>query len=69
VVVRVLSYQVEALVRRKQLRVVLERYEPPPIPIHIVQLPGAQIRAASAFADLAAQRLRARFGARNTNQS
>ena len=36
----------------------------PPAPIHIVQLPGAQVRAATAFADLAVERLRARFGVR-----
>ena len=42
--------------------IVLADHEPPPAPIHIVQLPGAQVRAASAFADLAVERLRARFG-------
>jgi DNA-binding transcriptional LysR family regulator len=61
--VRVLSYQVAPLVRRKRLRLVLERHEPPPAPIHVVQLPGAPVRAASAFADLCAQRLRALFAA------
>jgi DNA-binding transcriptional LysR family regulator len=59
---RVLSYQVEPLVARRRLRVVLARHELPPVPVHIVQLPGAQVRAAMVFADLAAQRLRARFG-------
>jgi DNA-binding transcriptional LysR family regulator len=58
---RVLSYQVEDLVARQRLRIVLADHEPPPAPIHIVQLPGAQVRAASAFADLAVERLRARF--------
>ena len=33
---RFLSYQVEALVAQKQLRIVLKNFEPPPIPIHIV---------------------------------
>lgn len=33
---RFLSYQVEALVARRRLRVVLARFEPPPIPIHIL---------------------------------
>jgi DNA-binding transcriptional LysR family regulator len=58
---RVLSYQVADLVARQRLRIVLADHEPPPAPIHIVQLPGAQVRAASAFADLAVERLRARF--------
>lgn len=33
---RFLSYQVEALVAAKQLRIVLRRFEPPPIPIHVI---------------------------------
>jgi DNA-binding transcriptional LysR family regulator len=33
---RFLSYQVESLVAAKRLRIVLEGFEPPPIPIHIV---------------------------------
>ncbi len=33
---RFLSYQVESLVKAKKLRVVLEEFEPPPIPIHVV---------------------------------
>jgi DNA-binding transcriptional LysR family regulator len=33
---RFLSYQVESLVQQKKLRVVLEEFEPPPIPIHVV---------------------------------
>jgi DNA-binding transcriptional LysR family regulator len=33
---RFLSYQVEALVQQKKLRVVLDEFEPPPIPIHVV---------------------------------
>jgi DNA-binding transcriptional LysR family regulator len=60
--VRVLSYQVDHLLARKQLRVVLAPHEPPPSPIHLVQLPGVQVPAASAFAELAAGRLRRRFG-------
>jgi DNA-binding transcriptional LysR family regulator len=62
--VRLLSYQVDELVTRKKLRVVLAGHEPAPVPVHVVQLPGAQVRAASAFADLAAERLRRRFAAR-----
>jgi DNA-binding transcriptional LysR family regulator len=59
--VRVLSYQVAELVARKRLRVLLEAHEPPPLPIHIVQLPGAGVPAATAFADLAVAHLRARL--------
>jgi len=33
---RFLSYQIEALVEEKKLRVVLSNFEPPPIPIHVV---------------------------------
>ncbi|MEM9457035.1 MAG: LysR family transcriptional regulator [Myxococcota bacterium] len=33
---RFLSYQVEALVAAKRLRIVLRRFEPPPIPIHVI---------------------------------
>jgi len=33
---RFLSYQVEALVAAKRLRIVLRDFEPPPIPIHVV---------------------------------
>ncbi len=33
---RFLSYQVESLVAKRRLRIVLRRFEPPPIPIHVV---------------------------------
>jgi DNA-binding transcriptional LysR family regulator len=33
---RFLSYQVESFVAEKRLRIVLEEFEPPPIPIHVV---------------------------------
>jgi DNA-binding transcriptional LysR family regulator len=62
--VRVLSYQVERPLAEKKLRLVLEAFAPPPVPIHIVQLPGVPNRLASAFGDLAADRLRARLRAR-----
>lgn len=63
-VVRVLSYQVEALVEEKRLRVILPDHEASPIPVQLVQLPGAQPRAATAFADLAVTRLQARLAGR-----
>jgi DNA-binding transcriptional LysR family regulator len=60
--VRVFAYQIDHLVAQKQLRIVLESFEPEPIPIQLVQLPGVQVRAATKFAELAASRLTARFG-------
>jgi DNA-binding transcriptional LysR family regulator len=57
-VTRVLSYQVEHLLAAKQLRVVLAGFEPAPLPVHLVYLPGLQSRVAAAFVALAAQRLR-----------
>lgn len=58
--VRVLSYQVDELVAAGRLHVVLARFEPPPSPIHIVRLPGVQVRAAVAFLDEATTALRRR---------
>jgi DNA-binding transcriptional LysR family regulator len=60
-IVRVLSYQIARQVTEKKLRVFLESFEPPPLPIHLVQLPGVQNRAASAFVDYFAARLRSRL--------
>jgi DNA-binding transcriptional LysR family regulator len=57
-VVRVLSYQVAPLVAAGQLRVVLDRHEPRPLPVHLVYPPGPQSHTASAFLDLATGRLR-----------
>ena len=59
--VRVLSYQVDRLVREKKLRIVLAEHEGAPVPVHVVHLPGVQSRAASAFVELASERLRARL--------
>lgn len=56
---RVLSYQVADEIRRGRLTVVLEKYEPPPIPIHLVHLEGRRANArVRAFVDFAAKRLR-----------
>jgi DNA-binding transcriptional LysR family regulator len=63
-VTRLLSYQIDAPRRAGELVVVLEAFEPPPIPIHLVF--GAQQRVAlklRAFLDYAAPRLRDRLGA------
>jgi DNA-binding transcriptional LysR family regulator len=63
-IVRVLSYQVERPVREKTLRLVLEAFAPPPVPIHLLQPAGVPNRLAAAFADFAAAALRVRLGAR-----
>jgi len=57
---RVLSYMVAPAVRGGQLRVVLDQYEPPSIPIHLVHAEGRHANAKiRAFVDFAAARLRA----------
>ena len=56
--VRVLSYQCAHDLERGTLRAVLRRYEPEPVPVQLVQLPGVASRAASAFADFVSARLR-----------
>jgi DNA-binding transcriptional LysR family regulator len=60
-VVRVLSYQVDELVREGKLRILLRAFEPEPVPVHLVQLPGVTSRMAAAFVDLAAERLRVKL--------
>jgi DNA-binding transcriptional LysR family regulator len=57
-VVRLLSYQVDALVRRGKLRLLLEAHEPPALPVHLMQLPGISSRVVTAFVDHAFSRLR-----------
>ncbi len=56
-ITRVMSYQVAALVAAGKLEVVLARYEPEPVPVQLVQLPGVAARVATAFADVAAAEL------------
>ena len=57
-----LSYQVAPLVAQKKLRVILEGYEPPPIPLSIVyphaKLLSARVRV---FSEWATESLRAKF--------
>ena len=62
-IVRVLSYQVARPLAEKQLRLVLETFAPPPVPIHILQLPGMPNRLASAFLELASEHLASRLPA------
>lgn len=58
---RVLSYQIDRLVAARQLRIVLGGFEPPPVPVHLVHLPGVQPRVALAFAEHAATALAKRL--------
>jgi DNA-binding transcriptional LysR family regulator len=67
-IVRVLSYQVDELVAEGKLRILLRSFEPEPMPVHLVQLPGVMSRAATAFIDLAAERLRAKLSRREQGQ-
>lgn len=55
---RVMSYQVDKLVDAGKLRAVLVSSEPPPVPVHLVSLPGVQPRIARAFTEIAVQSLR-----------
>lgn len=59
--VRVLSYQVNHLVADKRLRLILPSFEPAPVPVHLVQLPGARNRIAAAFVEFAVDPLRRRI--------
>lgn len=60
-VVRALSYQVAALVDEKKLKLVLEKFQPPPVPVQLLYPPGPESRAAIALMDLAAQRIAPRL--------
>ncbi len=63
-VTRVLSYQAEAALRAKRLRLLLRRFEPEPVPVNLVY--DGQQRVTSklrAFLDFAAPRLRERLAA------
>jgi DNA-binding transcriptional LysR family regulator len=57
---RVLSYMVADEVKTKQLAIVLQRFEPPPLPVHVVVTEGRRAPArVRAFVELAVDRLRA----------
>lgn len=55
----VLSYQIERALRRGQLKLVLEQFEPPPLPVHVIY-PEARLSAAKTrtFVDFVAPRLK-----------
>jgi DNA-binding transcriptional LysR family regulator len=58
-VTNVLSYQVAQAVHEKKLKIVLEDYEPPPFPIHIVHAHGALLPLKMrGFLEFAVQRMR-----------
>ncbi len=57
---RALSYQIAPELAAGQLRIVLEEFEPPPLPIHVVHAEGRRAAArVRAFVDFAVERLRA----------
>ncbi len=59
-VTRLLSYQVAAYVASGQLKIVLNEYEPPRLPIHVLHREGQQASAkVRTFVDLLVERLRA----------
>ncbi len=60
--VRVLSYQVDRLVAERALRIVLPGFEPPPVPVHLVHLPGVRSRIATVFLERASAELAHRLG-------
>lgn len=65
---RVLSYQVADKVRRGELEIVLEAFEQPPLPIHVVYQGGRRIAAkVRTFVDFCTERL-ARDSALNRNR-
>ena len=63
-ITRLLSYQVAQLVEAGELKLILEKYEPSPLPIHIVHQEGrhASVKVRT-FVDMMVERLRADFAA------
>ena len=58
-ITRLLSYQVAPIVAAGELKLVLEKYEPQPLPIHIVHQEGRHTSAkVRTFVDMMAERLR-----------
>ena len=63
-IVRLFSYHVAQAVRDGKLSILLEAFEPPPLPVNIVYLGGGlQPLKVRAFLDFAAPRLKARLAA------
>jgi DNA-binding transcriptional LysR family regulator len=61
-IARVLSYQVDRLVAAERLRIVLSAAEPPPVPVHVLALPGVRPRLVTDFTEHVAVQLRKRLG-------
>ena len=62
---RALSYQIHEHVRAGRLELLLERYEPPPLPVHLIVPEGRlQVAKIRAFVDFALPRLKAAFAQR-----
>jgi DNA-binding transcriptional LysR family regulator len=63
-IVRLFSYHVADAVRDGKLKIMLEAFEPPPLPVNIVYLGGGLLPLkVRAFLDFAAPRLKARLAA------
>ena len=63
-IVRLFSYHVADAVREGKLKIILEAFEPPPLPVNIVYLGGGLLPLkVRAFLDFAAPRLKARLAA------
>ncbi len=61
---RLMSYQVDSLVRKGELQLLLESFELTPLPVHLVHREGRHAsHKARAFIDLAIERLRERLAA------
>lgn len=61
---RLLHYQVAEAVTRGDLRIVLEEFEPQPLPVHLIHVArGAMPLKMRSFLDFAAPRLRQKLGA------
>jgi DNA-binding transcriptional LysR family regulator len=59
-----LSYHIAPLIRDGRLELLLEDYEPPPVPVSLVHLPGQlQAQKLRAFLDFATPRLKQRLAA------
>ena len=57
-ITRMLSYQIEPYIPNGQIRIVLEEFEPPPLPINIIHREGRHVSVKlRAFIDLLAERL------------
>jgi len=67
---RVLAYQAAAAIRRRQLQIVLEKFEQPAAPVHFVYPAGRLVPAKlRAFLDFSAPRLRASLAAIDQSSS